>query len=104
MQLFMATRLGLGKGTYMGETQQPVFWAKTIPGERPGISVHDHCLNVGCVAEAIMASLPANVRSLLPAGSATLAALHDVGKITIGFQTKCPQRIVSYYARDLGEA
>jgi CRISPR-associated endonuclease/helicase Cas3 len=71
------------------------FWAKTTESGLPGISVHDHCLNVGCVAEAIMAALPANVRSLLPAGSATLAALHDVGKITIGFQTKCPQRIVS---------
>jgi len=73
----------------MGEKQQLFFWAKTIPGERPGISVHDHCLNVGCVAEAILATLPANVRSLLPPGSATLAALHDVGKITVGFQAKC---------------
>ena len=74
------------------------FWAKTIKtGEQilPGISVHDHCLNVGCVAEGIIAALPAQVRSLLPAGSATLAAMHDVGKITIGFQAKCPQRIVS---------
>jgi CRISPR-associated endonuclease/helicase Cas3 len=65
------------------------FWAKTTPTGEAGISVHDHCLNVGCVAEAIIATLPANVRSLLPAGSATLAALHDVGKITIGFQAKC---------------
>jgi CRISPR-associated endonuclease/helicase Cas3 len=46
------------------------------------------------VAQAIIATLSDNVRSLLPAGSATLAALHDIGKITIGFQAKCPQRIV----------
>lgn len=71
------------------------FWAKTTPDGRPGITVQAHCLNVGCVAEAIIASLTANVRSLLPPGSTTLAALHDIGKITIGFQAKCPQRIVS---------
>lgn len=65
------------------------FWAKTTEKGLPGISVHDHCLNVGCVAEAIIASLPANVRSLLPCGAATLAALHDVGKICPGFQAKC---------------
>lgn len=65
------------------------FWAKTTESGLPGISVHDHCLNVGCVAEAIMAALPANVRALLPPGAATLAALHDVGKITVGFQAKC---------------
>lgn len=28
---------------------------------------------------------------MLPPGSATLAGLHDVGKITLGFQAKCPR-------------
>jgi hypothetical protein len=35
-------------------------WAKTIKRgehEEPGISVRDHCLNVGCVAEALLALL-----------------------------------------------
>lgn len=73
---------------------QEEFWAKTTADGRPGISVRDHCLNVGCVAEALIAALPPRVRALLPRGSATLAALHDVGKITIGFQVKCPQRTV----------
>jgi hypothetical protein len=27
------------------------FWAKTTADGKPGISVRDHCLNVGCVAE-----------------------------------------------------
>jgi CRISPR-associated endonuclease/helicase Cas3 len=67
------------------------FWAKTLQDGRPGISVRDHCLNVGCVAEALIAALLPAVRALLPKGAVTLAALHDVGKITIGFQAKCPQ-------------
>ena len=68
-----------------------IFWAKTTKDGLPGISVRDHCLNVGCVAEALIDALPAAVRMLLPPGAATLAALHDVGKITLGFQAKCPQ-------------
>ena len=67
------------------------FWAKTLLDGRPGISVRDHCCNVGCVAEALIDTMTPNVRHLLPSGAATLAALHDVGKITIGFQAKCPQ-------------
>lgn len=66
------------------------FWAKTTGRNEPGVSVRDHCLNVGCVAEAMLAALPPDVSRLLPAGAASLAALHDIGKITIGFQTKCP--------------
>ena len=72
--------------------QEPLsFWAKTTADGQPGISVRDHCLNVGCVAEAFVANLSPRVRELLPKGSATLAALHDIGKITVGFQAKCPQ-------------
>lgn len=71
------------------------FWAKTVKNSQgqdiPGISVRDHCLNIGCVAEALISTLTPAVRALLPPGSATLAALHDVGKITLGFQAKCPQ-------------
>jgi len=77
------------------DSTNDIFWAKTTPDGRPGISVKSHCLNVGCVAEAVIAALPHNVRALLPAGSATLAALHDVGKITIGFQAKCSSWMVS---------
>jgi len=72
----------------------PAFWAKTIIGsngnEVPGIGVFHHCLNVGCVAEGLIAALPRVVRELLPPGAATLAALHDIGKITLGFQIKSP--------------
>jgi CRISPR-associated endonuclease/helicase Cas3 len=73
---------------------EPYFWAKTIEekdGKQvPGISVFNHCLNVGCVAERLLDLLPKSVAVLLPRGSALLAALHDIGKITLGFQSKCP--------------
>jgi hypothetical protein len=36
-----------------------IFWAKTTKDGLPGISVRDHCLNVGCVAEALRETLPA---------------------------------------------
>src|SRR5213594_1871908 len=74
------------------------FWAKTYRGkdeqgreaDLPRISVRDHCLNVGCVAEALIKALPPSIRDLLPPGAVTLAALHDIGKLSAGFQQKCP--------------
>lgn len=67
-----------------------VCWAKTTTDGKPGISVLDHCLNVGCVAEALIDKLPPRLREFLPEGAAVLAALHDVGKVSPGFQRKCP--------------
>ncbi len=29
------------------------FWAKTTKDGQPGISVRDHCLKVGCMAEVL---------------------------------------------------
>lgn len=65
------------------------FWAKTTKEGLPGISVSDHCFNVGCVAEELIRVLPNSLQDLLPDGAATLAALHDIGKISTGFQSKC---------------
>jgi CRISPR-associated endonuclease/helicase Cas3 len=74
------------------------YWAKTVRDpqgrELQGIFVGDHCLNVGCVAEALVRQLPKPLQDLLPAGAVTLAALHDVGKISPGFQRKCEQWLV----------
>ena len=68
------------------------FWAKTLkdaqgPELGMGISVRDHCLNVGCVGEAMAARLPVSPvdRALV----VWLAACHDIGKISPGFQRKC---------------
>lgn len=67
------------------------FWAKTTRDNRPGISVLEHLLNVGYVAECIARSLPELLmRFHIDASTiAVLAALHDLGKISPGFQCKC---------------
>ncbi len=62
-------------------------WAKTDPESgRPALTVRDHCLIVGAVAEALAGQLHPLVRDLLPEGAVTLAALHDTGKLTAPFQ------------------
>lgn len=66
------------------------FWAKTTADGEPGLSVRDHCLNVGCVAEALVAALPEAIQEMLPRETLVLAAGHDIGKITVGFLRKCP--------------
>ena len=72
-------------------------WGKTIAGNQPGISVRDHCLNVGCVAEALRVMLPPHLRVLVPPSAVTLAAMHDVGKVSPGFQHKCPAWLVLHH-------
>lgn len=67
------------------------FWAKTTSDDKPGISVYDHMLNVGCVASCI-ADLMSGLLERFQLQSnviASLVSLHDLGKITPGFQRKC---------------
>ena len=75
-------------------------WAKTTKDGQPGISVRDHCLNVGCVAEALLALLPLQLQKLIRPGAATLAALHDIGKVSPGFQVKSEAWLVLHKLRD----
>jgi CRISPR-associated endonuclease/helicase Cas3 len=70
-------------------SRSPKLWAKTLPDGSPGVSVSGHCVNVGRVGEAILESLPESLKSLVPVGVQVLIALHDVGKASIGFQSKC---------------
>jgi len=67
------------------------FWAKTTKDGEPGISVYDHMVNVGCVARCIAETSPGILERFHLQSSAvgTLAALHDLGKISPGFQRKC---------------
>jgi len=53
------------------------------------ITVRDHCLVVGTIAQALMDRLPVTTRQQLPDNSAALAALHDIGKVSPGFLQRC---------------
>lgn len=67
------------------------FWAKTASDGSPGISVYDHMMNVGCVARCLaeMSQKLVEKFNLNPKTIGALAALHDLGKISPGFQRKC---------------
>lgn len=65
------------------------FWAKTTADGMPGCDVWQHCMAAAEVAK-IMLHACRDYQELLPQGVVTLVAVHDVGKISPGFQTKCP--------------
>lgn len=65
------------------------FWAKTDDAGRPALSVRDHSIHVGCIAKLLLERLPRVILDLLPPGIVPLVALHDVGKLSPGFQRKC---------------
>jgi len=69
------------------------FWAKTTSKGKPGISVYDHMMNVGSVARCIAESMPGILERFHLQSSVVgaLAALHDLGKISPGFQRKCEE-------------
>ncbi len=72
------------------------FWAKTDSNGEPGLSVRDHMLNVGSVAlelAELHRDLVLGFR-LDPSQAAFLAAIHDIGKISPGFQRKCIRWLV----------
>jgi len=67
------------------------YWAKTTSEGTPGISVYDHMVNVGSVARCIAEISPKILDRFHLESSVVgaLAALHDLGKISPGFQRKC---------------
>lgn len=67
------------------------FWAKTTEDGLPGISVLHHMMNVGMVAENLTKHYPYLLErfNMNAREAALLAALHDIGKISQGFQVKC---------------
>jgi len=62
--------------------------AKTRCDGTPGVSVFDHCLCAGRVAECLKALLSENVCRILPDASSFIVSLHDIGKVSPGFQGK----------------
>jgi len=70
------------------------FWAKTTTKAKdglPGISVLDHMINVGMVAESLVKNYPHLLThfNINAQEVAVLTALHDIGKISQNFQSKC---------------
>jgi len=63
-------------------------YAKTAPDGTPGTSVYDHCVTVGHVARALAGHLSASLREALQVDVGLTAALHDIGKVSPGFQLK----------------
>lgn len=72
------------------------FWAKTTYEGKPGISVYEHMVNVGCVAKCIADASPTLLERFQLKSNivGALAALHDLGKISPGFQKKCEAWLV----------
>lgn len=65
-------------------------WAKTTPNGNPGISVEQHCRATAVVAQLLtQLHLPEIAIRLKARNGIALAALHDVGKISPGFQGQC---------------
>lgn len=65
-------------------------WAKTTEKGLPGISVEQHCRTAGIIAGMLVAQRPRWLSDKLNMQSGViLAALHDVGKVSPGFQVKC---------------
>jgi len=54
--------------------------------KKPGISVAEHCLITGFVAEELCKSLIDNVKEILTESAPFFASIHDVGKISPDFQ------------------
>ncbi len=69
----------------------PYFWAKTTSDGHPGCSVREHGFAAAAVARLLLEHLPKVLNASLPEGLLPLVALHDVGKISPGFQTLCAQ-------------
>lgn len=65
-------------------------WAKTTPSGQPGISVEQHCRTAGIVAGLLAAQFPYWIKDALDVRAGViLSTLHDVGKVSPGFQKKC---------------
>ena len=62
--------------------------AKTCPDGSAGTFVFDHCRYAGYVAEELLALLPEALRRLFPDNSPFFVSLHDIGKVSLGFQGK----------------
>ncbi len=73
---------------------QPIFFryqdciAKSTSDGSPGLSVYKHCQYAGKISAGLIGRMPSSFAELFPYGSITLVSLHDIGKVSPGFQKK----------------
>ena len=69
------------------------FWAKTTQDGRPGKSVLTHMRDVSASANVLLDGKDSLLAmyGIHRAVAAALAGLHDIGKISPGFQSKCKE-------------
>lgn len=84
---------------------QVEFWAKTTRDGRLGVSVSKHMANVGCVARCLAEVAPELLDrfQIGVAEVAALAALHDLGKISPGFQRKCEAWLDANHLKEIDQ-
>lgn len=80
-----------GERLSAGPVRYESCWAKTTESGRPGISVFQHCSTAAVIARLLANFAPERLRKRLRLDDVAvcLAALHDVGKVSPGFQGKC---------------
>lgn len=66
----------------------------------PGTKVLDHCRYAGAVAEGLLSLCTEHVRKFLPEKAAFCVSVHDIGKVSPGFQGKYFLEKMSSYASD----
>ena len=77
--------------------------AKTTTENKPGISVYQHCRNVGEVAKALISKFPKSKQAFFPEDVPIIAALHDIGKVSPGFQKHISQENVEKECPELAK-
>lgn len=75
--------------------------AKTDKKDEPGISVLEHCVNVASVTEALIEIIPEKLKELFGENPTTVSGVHDVGKISPGFQKRILGNLISKYCPEL---
>ncbi|MFH1759881.1 MAG: CRISPR-associated endonuclease Cas3'', partial [bacterium] len=76
------------------------FWAKTTEDGKTAKSVLSHMYDVRAVAEILLRQKGQLLRNYGFENLAAFAGLHDIGKISPGFQAKCSDWLKKYNLRD----
>lgn len=78
-------------------------FAKSASANEPGLTVLDHCHDVGMVARALLQVVSPAVLPLLGGNPAMTAACHDIGKVSPGYQLKYFGQVVRRHLPELAD-